>query len=339
MDAFEGVTNVMESSIPTEEFYGEPLLLLLMLKIVLCVILVVGVLTNSSIVILMVVYGFRNVSDVFIGILCTANTVFLIVFVPLELSEQNVHDMDLFFCRLIQTINVYFCALSILSLVVLSYERCCAVTRPMSSRGDNIKTTFAKVVLVIILACLLSAPFWFVYEYDGTENQPNPDVFRFAIYFTTATLYVCPLLLIAVLYLCMAVTLLRSARSLQEGDHNRHVQARRNRVSWIVCGLVVSFAVCWLPFYLFLVLWDTGAKDHVPNLMFFLGYFRSLIYTLNTCTDPLSIYLLGSRYRQNLRRAFCKKKKKREIQTSFQSFTNKPYHHQSDTCKSTSLSV
>lgn len=107
MADLEDVTSLIETSTLTLTTlsYEDPELLLFIVKVLLCIILVFGVVTNSSIVILMVVYGFRNVSDVFIGILCTANTVFLVVYVPLELSEQNMHTMSLFFCRFYNTID------------------------------------------------------------------------------------------------------------------------------------------------------------------------------------------------------------------------------------------
>ncbi|KAJ8028795.1 Neuromedin-B receptor [Holothuria leucospilota] len=327
MEVSFSVTDVPESASSYFNENEESMLLLFVLKVILVVILVVGVIANSSIVILMVAYGFRNVSDVFIGVLCTANVTFLLIFVPLELSEQNIHRMSLVLCRLYQTVHIYFCAISVLSLVLLSYERWSAVTKPMNVRGGKIKTTFAKVVAVIVLASLLSLPFWFVYERNGDENAPNEFALKFAIYFTTIALYLCPLILITVLYACMALTLVGTSAALQEGNHNRHIQTRRNRVSWIVIGLVVSFAICWLPYYLFLILWTTGAGAYVPGLMYVLSYFRSTIYTLNTCTDPLSIYLLGTRFRQNLMKVFRRRDtNENENLTSFQSVSHKPYN-------------
>ncbi|KAJ8028282.1 Bombesin receptor subtype-3 [Holothuria leucospilota] len=279
----------------------------------LSLIFTVGLVANTWVIILITfVRELRNASNVFILVLCASNNVFLLIFIPFEIFQPDFHVNSLLLSRLIQYMLYLFCSVSIMSLLMMSFDRWRAVVRPMDIKSHNGKTTALKVAAVLILAAILVLPTAFVHEFfedevcNSTYIAMNLDILFGVTFYCMALLYICPLCLISFLYLSMAKKLLTQGKTIRESlRHHVKPRAQRSRVAWVVVGLVVSFAVCWFPYYLFLIIYVTDAEFYKRPIYFFLLNWRPLISLLNTCIDPLSIFLLGSRFRNHLWIILC----------------------------------
>lgn len=279
----------------------------------LSIIFIVGLVANTWVTVLITfVRELRNACNVFILVLCASNNVFLLIFIPFEIFQPDFHLNSLLFSRLIQYILHLFCSVSIMSLLMMSFDRWRAVVRPMDIKSHKGKTTALKVVAVLILAAILVLPTGFVHVVredelcNTTYVAMDLDMLGGVTFYCMVLLYICPLCLISFLYLSMAKKLLTQGKTIRESlRHHVKPRAQRSRVAWVVVGLVVSFAVCWFPYYLLLIIYVTDDAFYERPMYYLLLNWRPLISLLNTCIDPLSIFLLGSRFRKHLWSILC----------------------------------
>ncbi|XP_071846681.1 gastrin-releasing peptide receptor-like [Apostichopus japonicus] len=264
--------------------------------IVLVAILVFGVIANTAVLSLVAfVQELRNPSNVFISMLCGSNILMLVTILPFELAEHDSFKVAKGLAGFKHYMLLFFCSISILSLVMLSFERWCAVVRPI---WPNVVRIGWKVAIVLILGVLLPLPHAFTFV-----AEPNYQYFQYFLnYYTLVVLYAVPLVIICCMYISVAKKLCMQSKLIKESmERNPKARVQRNRVALVVMALVVSFAVCWLPFHLS-VFFDMFQEHFCApgQHTVFMVRWRVCFYMLNTCCDPMSIFLLGSRFRRHL---------------------------------------
>ncbi|XP_071846762.1 bombesin receptor subtype-3-like [Apostichopus japonicus] len=267
-------------------------------NIALVVILVFGVIANTAVLSLVAfVRELRGSSNVFISMLCASNILMLVTIIPLDLVDQDSFKLPPAIANLKHYILLYCCTLSVLSLVMLSFERWCAVVRPT---WHNVIGIGWKVGTVFILGALLALPYAFTYDRSGGIRAKD---FRdFLAYYGFVVLYVVPLAIIFCMYVFVAITLCKQSKPIKESvKRNKKARAGRTRIARVVICLAICFAVCWLPFHLLVIfaMFDES-HDKPSDATVLLLHWRTCFQMFNTCCDPLSIFLMGSRFRRHL---------------------------------------
>ncbi|KAJ8050317.1 Bombesin receptor subtype-3 [Holothuria leucospilota] len=274
---------------------------------------VLGLTTNSLIILLITcVRELRNVRNTFILVICASNNVFLIIKAPIDLFGLDFIYRSLSVIRLTHYLLVLLSAISILCVLMISFERWRAVVRPMDITSHNVKTTVVKVMSVFMLATILALPTGFVFT--TAENEwcnttyviVDKDMLRKVTYYCMVTLYICPLTLICFLYFSMATKLMCQAKRIRECSklQARH-RALRSKVACVVVGLAVLFAVCWLPYHLLFIIYVVDPHFYERPFYSFLLKFRLLIFMSYIVVEPVSLFFLSSRFRNYALKMLC----------------------------------
>lgn len=269
----------------------------------------IGVPANISIIYLIVtVKQLRNISNLILSIICIADLASFLVIVPVQLHPSLLHT-GLFLNNAIIASQVFICSISILSLTALSYDRHNAVTRPLTAK-QTLKANVITILFIIVLSCLVAFPFLFYLRRDGPCDFHILHL-KFIIPMTFVLLYVLPLTAISLFYVRMACKLSSSRKTVQESlKRNKRIKQQRNRVAMTVLCLVVLFAICWAPFYidLFYFISSDGSSVCASSFQMFIRNWKTVFLLANPFFDPLSIYMLGSKYRWHLRHTFLGRK-------------------------------
>ncbi|XP_071846859.1 bombesin receptor subtype-3-like [Apostichopus japonicus] len=266
--------------------------------IALVVILVFGLIANTAVLSLVAfVQELRGSSNVFISMLCGSNILILVTIIPLDLVDQDSFKLPPAIANLKHYTLLYCCTISVLSLVMLSFERWCAVVRPT---WHNVIGIGWKVAIVFILGALLALPYAFTFDRSGGVRAKD---FRdFLAYYGFVVLYVVPLAIIFCTYVSVAITLCRQSKPIRASvKGNRKARAGRTKIARVVICLAICFAVCWLPFHLLVIFAMFDENYYKPSgATVLLLHWRTCFQMFNTCCDPLSIFLMGSRFRRHL---------------------------------------
>lgn len=271
-------------------------------QICLCIFIAVGVPANLSIIyLILTVKQLRNLSNAILCLVCIADLATLLTMVPWQLFPI-IQIVQLW--NPIITIQIFVCALSIFSLTMLSYDRHIAVIKPLDAH-QTLKSNSIKITLIVILSFFAAFPFFFYVRFDDDHELIDGHLY-YIIPVTFLLLYVLPLFTISVLYVRMARKLTYNKSSVQESiKSNKKVGKQRNRVAMIVLSLVIIFAICWLPFFLDLLIFLFSDDGSCTPFQVFVHDWKTLFLLANPMLDPLSIYILGSRYRWYISQTCC----------------------------------
>ncbi|KAJ8028244.1 Neuromedin-B receptor [Holothuria leucospilota] len=310
------------TSVSFEPSQGHPPLYLALLYII----FIVGVPANVSIIFLVLtVKQLRNLSNLILCLICTGDFLMIAVIVPYELSLVG-HNENMVILSLHLGFIFFICGLSIFSLVMLSYDRHKAVTSPLQAE-QTFMSNAIKVSVIVVLSVLVAVPnyFYFIQDSDGNFFVGHWNVL---VPGTFAILYVFPLLSIAILYTRMAITLSLHRKRVGESiKRNSKIGQQRNRTAIIVVCLVALFAICWFPFF-YVLLCFTFNPGTYHGFQSFCDDWKVIFFLMNSVFDPISIYVLGSRYRHHLvqiypfriiRKACCKTRKESATESTMQS--------------------
>ncbi|XP_066569360.1 somatostatin receptor type 3-like [Amia ocellicauda] len=257
--------------------------LLLPLYVTICV---GGLLCNSVLVAVMPMHlRLKSVSDVMVWNLALADIVALLA-VPAHLAQMLLPGclFGQLLCKVHLSVS-YLDRLSIsLILSLMSVERCWAVKRPRVTPPAGRQTS----AVVWGLCCLI----WLVFP---ECMQHWVAVWRWG---SLAVLYGLPA---CTLLPCYSLLLLRLRAA------GRHFPIRRraiSRVSRRVAGCIGVFAVCWTPFYVFMVvalivqLEPSYGAEMARRVCVFLG-------TASSCVNPVVYGLLDSRVHRHWTLTTC----------------------------------
>nr|5GLI_A Chain A, Endothelin Receptor Subtype-B [Homo sapiens]5X93_A Chain A, Endothelin B receptor,Endolysin,Endothelin B receptor [Homo sapiens] len=91
---------------------------------------------------------------------------------------------------------------------------------------------------------------------------------------------------------------------------NDHLKQRREVAKTVFC-LVLVFALCWLPLHLARILKLTLYNQNDPNRCELLSFLLVLDYiginmaSLNSCANPIALYLVSKRFKNAFKSALC----------------------------------
>lgn len=208
---------------------------------------------------------------------------------------------------------------SIMTLVVISYERIKAVVDPFSTRLSDPVLASKKVLALWVVSLVVGSPLLYAYRIITDDssgkvvctNKPFGDLER-QIYYSihSVCFFIVPLIYMIYAQTTIFLTLRSSVRkfpsqnSFATSSTNRHRQVAKT-----LTALTLAFVICWSPFMIFrtLMYFYVSSEGHIWRA-------SQLLILANTAIDPVlyGIYGENLNIRRSLQRFF-----------KFSSFTKK----------------
>lgn len=284
-------------------------------------IFVVGVVGNLLLVFTVTLNRvMRTNPNVFLVSLSVGDFLLLLISVPFTATIYTIHEWN--FGDAMCKVNVFMQSLSlgvsIFTLAAVSGDRFIAVVFPIASyKWSTMRRTLQICAVLWVVSLVLAVPDLVLANVGQFEETDRPllvcklcpaaawskwynqlrTTLRFAIYFLL------PMLIIAVMYVMIAVTLLQKplepcppGAKTTTAAWAKQLHVRR-RISKMVLCIVVIFAVCWLPRYVYL-LWhdyidfDYNTAFHVFKIV---GFCLSFAYS---SVNPVALYFVSDDFRQ-----------------------------------------
>ena len=191
---------------------------------------------------------------------------------------------------------------SIMTLVLISFQRIKAVLHPFNARLSDAEGVKKKVVALWLGSLVVCSPLLYAYQVETLDfngqtictNRPFGDLGRQIYYSIHAVcFFIVPLMYMIYAQTAISLALRSSRRVFPTQNMNRH-----RKVAKTLAALTVAFIVCWSPFIIVrtLIYFHMLGEGHVWRA-------SQLLVMLNTVLDPIlyGIYGENLNFRQYLR--------------------------------------
>ena len=212
-------------------------------------------------------------------------------------------------CKL-QSFSIEACySTSILTLVLISFERLKAVVDPLSVRLITRENMLRKLIAVWSVSAVVASPLLYAYQTHtddtGTVSCTNSmfgDIAR-QIYYTIHAFcfFLVPLVYMIVVQKRIFLSLSSSVASNTSNIIASMRYKRHYKVAKVLAALTIAFVTCWSPF----MVTRTMMYFHLTNG----GYVwraSQLLILLNTVLDPILYGVYGEAMRRYARSLFKK---------------------------------
>ncbi|XP_067827512.1 gonadotropin-releasing hormone II receptor-like [Heptranchias perlo] len=202
-------------------------------------------------------------------------------------------------CKALNFLKLFAMYASALVLVVISMDRHSAILNPFSFTSASHRTKL-MLSMAWIASMLLAAPQLFIFQVQDVHGMNFTQCVTYGSFtehwhetfynmFTFITLYVIPL---TVMIICYTRILWEISKQMKENKatisrmHNDYVLKARMKTIKMTIIIVVSFIICWTPYYL-LGLWYWFKPDILKNVPEYVNHVLFLFALLHTCSDPV----------------------------------------------------
>ena len=197
---------------------------------------------------------------------------------------------------------------SIMTLVLISFQRIKAVLHPFNARLSNAEAVKKKVVALWLGSLVVCSPLLYAYQVETLDfngqiictNRPLGDLGRQIYYSIHAVCF----FIVPLMYMIFAQTAislaLRSSRRVFSSQNTfaTSYTNRHRKVAKTLAALTLAFIICWSPFMIVrtLMYFHLLSEGHVWRA-------SQLLVMLNTVLDPIlyGIYGENLNFRQYLR--------------------------------------
>ena len=219
-----------------------------------------------------------------------------------------------FLCKFIVFIQGAAIACSVFTLVAIAMNRFLAVVFPFR-RSRNNRTVIIAISLIWMSSFAIASPMLYamhVQNVDGIlfclenwgplfDNSSSPGNYTLALF---CLLFISPLAVIATFYLIIVLKVwLRSVPGHVTAPNQLHEIETRKKILKICITVVLVFALCWLPFYIYLILYFIVSQDRnscgPPEYVAFLGLFFG---HANSAVNPFIYIMYNSDYKKGIKR-------------------------------------
>lgn len=272
------------------------------------IIIVVGLLGN--IIVMLVILEDRKTdreltpTNLLILDLSLADLSFIIFCIPFTGWDYAVGHwvFGQFWCKCNQYLIVVCALSSIYTLVLMSVDRFLAIVYPiecMSYRTsrNTLYAIYIKWIIILLIASptismhgLVELPLGESDQYNCRflVDQYNPLHFQIAFFITS---YLFPLILIFCLYLSLLNKLWFGTKPHGHRESHKMLESKK-KVTWLVAGIVVVFALCWCPIQIMLIL--MRLKSHrITATYVAIQVFSHILGYMNSCVNPI-VYAFAS---------------------------------------------
>ncbi|XP_039593598.1 substance-K receptor [Polypterus senegalus] len=236
------------------------------------------------------------------------NTVFNFVY-----AIHNDWYFGLGFCRFQNFFPITAIFASIYSMTAISVDRYMAIIHPLKPRLSSFST---KVVIgtIWLVAFSLAFPQFFysktVYFHPRTicmVDWPEADggKHRLIYHITLIVLnYLLPLMVMLVTYSIVGVTLWGSEIPGDSSEHYQNQMQAKRKVVKMMIIVVVTFAMCWLPYNLYFIL--GSFTEEIYKQTYIQQVYLAVFWLAMSSTmyNPIIYCCLNQRFRAGFRRAF-----------------------------------
>ncbi|XP_068185455.1 endothelin receptor type B-like [Antennarius striatus] len=290
------------------------------------VVFVVGVVGNSALLKIIYVNKYmRSGPNILIASLALGDLIHIVVDIPVNTYRLMAEDwpFGVIPCKLVPFIQKTSVGITVLSLCALSVDRYRAVVSWNRIKGIGISAwTAIEITLIWVISILLAVPevvgfdmitmdykdkhlrICLLHPYQNTQfmqfYKQVKDWWLFGFYFCM------PLAWTAVFYTLMTRKMLKTT----DNTLCDHTKQRREVAKTVFC-LVVVFALCWFPLYLSRILKLTTYDEKDPNrcqllsIFLVLDYFAINMASLNSCINPIALYIVSKRFNLHFRACLC----------------------------------
>lgn len=237
-----------------------------------------------------------------------------------------------FFCKCVPFLLDISVGVSILSLVLIAFDRFLGVVYPMRASSISKRMHSVNLGMTWLISMAFHSPYFFTFRL-ANENGSSSCIYSWEplkdplkseeTYFlaTSTSLFIFPLILLVVLYSTILIKLRRQKAPGNNSFRNQKRVAKRNRnVLRMVLAVVIIFALCWLPLnslgYIDRYIWMKSISP--PCQIQIQSYFEWALFIAhsNACLTPGLYFLFSENYRQGLKHLFCRQGG--IVRTSFQ---------------------
>jgi hypothetical protein len=184
------------------------------------------------------------------------------------------------------------------SVTMLAIQRYVALANMGKGHGYGLLRRYSSVLFICaiwILAVASAVPQFLETEFH--EDYCAVQLTEFSTVFHVVVYCIVPLLTTAVFSIVTSRKMKRSVRKMPgEIVGQNKVRNARTRSANILIGLIVVFAISYVPYYLFLFLYNHFNVEKLGFLqMFIISY--TLIF-VNSCCNPVALYAASGNFRQ-----------------------------------------
>lgn len=262
----------------------------------------------------------RSVTNLFISNLAASDLLITFLGMPNMITQVYLFDKWIFgeaVCKMVVFLQSVSVASSVLTLLVITKDRFVAIIFPFHARME---WNTARIILAVIWVVALGvmAPLIYATRVQSGENgyeicyedwAPAFDRNNAPKNYTVVlfvTLYLTPLITMAVLYSIIARKLWRRKQVGEQVTNVDPAQTSRKKVIKMLITVVVLFAACWLPLYVYQFI-AFFALHRFPCFDYnYIFYFTSLFLShANSAINPFLYALFNKNYRNGFRVACC----------------------------------
>ncbi|XP_005988145.1 somatostatin receptor type 2-like [Latimeria chalumnae] len=302
-----GITNETEGQEDEEEeekFYD------VFIPILYCLVCVLG-LAGNSVVISTILHQnkMRTVANIYIFNLAVADGLFMLglPFLALQIALHR-WIFGNFMCRLVMILDGINQFTSVSCLTIMSIDRYIAVVHPISSSKWRTPNLAKKIsVLLWVFSFIPVLP---MAIYSGVDHSlevctllwPEPyDTWSTAfIVYTFVLGFALPFIVVSSCYLLLIVRL----KTLERRSRARSAEPSERKITKMVIAIVITFAICWLPFYILNICFLVLIVNITPLLRRLFEFVVVLSYS-NSCTNPILYVCLSENFRKSFLMMLC----------------------------------
>ena len=281
------------------------------------IIFVVGLAGNGSVIYIILRHrGLRTIPNLLLTNLAIGDLLVIMILVFMNILSLTIPAVERHQggCEFIYFVQFLSVGVSVLTLTAISIDRLITVVKPMYKQRENVKErTVTMVVAIWLIAGVLVAPVFYLVHLD--PERPC----RFPVGHTSYSVYVVifflcfyaiPTTIMVACYTLMARRLTRKS-SLLNRDHGpqrvtgglrQHEQ--RTRLAVIVLSMTIAFVICTSLFF-FRLLVENFAPTSLILRNIKLAEAMVILVKLNSCINPIILYLMSSTHRRYFMRHFC----------------------------------
>lgn len=283
------------------------------------VIVLLGLLGNLLVILIILSdKHMRNTTNILILSLAVADLLFIIFCVPFTAAAYAlpVWPFGSVWCKVVQYM-IYVCAYaSVYTLVLMSLDRYLAVVHAIRSmRIRTERNTWLVVAVIWVIITLGHIPLLvqndiLQYLHFGEKrmtctnvlhvNDPHTGKIFFMSFLTFG--YALPLGVVCLLYGFMLKRLLYGV--VPGGNQSQESIRAKKRVTRMVIFVVITFALCWVPIQIILVL---QKYDSYPASMASVGIHiaSNCLAYMNSCVNPFLYALMSENFRRSFWKVLC----------------------------------
>ncbi|XP_078680046.1 somatostatin receptor type 2-like [Branchiostoma floridae x Branchiostoma belcheri] len=307
------------------------------IPIVYSVVCILGLIGNSLVISVVLRFQkMKTVANIYILNLAIADELFMLSLpffvVSILLVDWPFGDV---MCRVVLSVDAMNMFTSCCCITAMSVDRYLAIVYPMKSLRWRTPCRAKLTCLCIWLAsCLIICP---VPYFAGVQNfinttgcmlqWPDDSWDRAWIVYCIILGFLLPVVVITICSVKIAQALGRQANQLIfEGDmklsasRRQQETKRKHKVTKMILAVIVTFVVCWLPFYVGQIVNLVAELPPTKVLMGVYNFILCLSY-VNSCVNPFIYFLVSDSFRKNVK-FICSSRAAELSRTSTEMITN-----------------